>query len=182
MLDMLNGVIKGLSEEQYHNLLTGKATLQYVPSSGPEFALVREKIIKEAHTMEEIETTMGKPVKKYLIAFCRHEGIGILSKDTKAVIYQKIASHFKIDGKKVENEETPVIQIANALKEINIQEDAKEFLLNHPLLRTKKDLMYLAKVLHVHINKSATKMEILNRVVASVTGAKARGKLIRGEN
>lgn len=57
--------------------------------------------------------------------------------------------------------------------------DGKVFINNHATLKTKVNLIKLAKSLNVYVDQNNKKKDIQSRIVESIVGARLRGKGIR---
>lgn len=187
MLQIALNFIQGLTNEQYENILKGNASIDYIiENNHPQFGQLKERIIREARGINDTEKILKKYTKKYLASFCEHSSIDIKARDTKAIIYQKVASHFQFDTESADNdgekfEENKIANIGAELQNFDSLDEAREFLVNHDLLRTKTNLVKLARSLDVYIKQSQSKQAVRNRIVDSVVGSRIRSKVIRAE-
>src|SRR5690606_23977625 len=124
----------------------------------------------------------GGLLKKEIILFCEHYEIDIKKRDTKRVIFPKIAAHFNIDYKEIvkAKERDDLDKVKEKFQPLSSVEEGRRFIANHQLLKTKKDIIRFAKLLDVYVNPKHSKDTILNRVIESVIGSRVRSKVITG--
>lgn len=180
ILQLMLDTMKHLSEDQVEKLSTGKATLQYTELSTQSHPY--EDIIEEIHKAEnlkDIEQHFKTHTKKSLISICRYFQIPTKSTDTKALLTNKIAAHFGKSKVKVPEESIEFQDIQQQLEKIETIKDGKSFINNHGTLKTKVNLIKLAKSLNVYVDPNYKKKDIQSRIVESIVGARLRGKGIR---
>lgn len=187
MLRLALDFLEGLSAKQFQELVEGKAKIRFearVKDTHHEELL--EKIKQEAKHASDVKKILEGLTKKDLIPFCSYMALKIKSKDTKKIIFQKIASHLQIDPSWYESKEItgPVKweDIEIALHNCQTVDEGKRVLLNQDSLRWKKDIIAFARSLEVYVSQQYTKQELLERIVDSVVGARIRGKVIRLED
>lgn len=176
MLDTINN----LSEEEVEKLISGEATLQYKELSTQihPYEEIREKIHK-AQDFNEVELLFKAYTKKSLISICRYFQIPTKSTDTKAALTNKIVAHFNESTVKIPEESTDFQAIQQHLEQMETIKEGKTFITNHSTLKTKVNLIKLAKSLNVYVDPNNKKKEIQSRIVESIVGARLRGKGIR---
>lgn len=180
ILQLMLDTMKHLSDEQVEKLSTGKATLQYVELSTEShpYKQIREEIHKAEH-LKDIEQIFKTHTKKSLLSICRYFQISTKSTDTKAIITNKIVAFFGNSTVKVPEESTEFLEIQQRLEKMDTIKDGKTFINNHGTLKTKVNLIKLAKSLNVYVDPNNKKKDIQSRIVESVVGARLRGKGIR---
>ncbi|AIF45542.1 hypothetical protein [Virgibacillus sp. SK37] len=177
--------LEGLTMEQFQELIEGNAEIHYKVKE-KRYLREIERIEREARQTTDVEKILEGYTKKDLLQFCGEYNLPIKTRDTKKVIYQKIASHFGItdSGGDESNRITGGDQwkpMEDALRNSSTLEEAKELLLTQDALRLKKDIVAFAKYLGVYVNQRYTKQELLERIVNSVVGSGIRGKAMRME-
>ncbi len=193
-LELIVNQLKTLRDDQYEKLLKGEATFQYIEivSEDSESETKNEEndvfddltntIQSEANDLQSIQKLLSKFTKKELSIFCEHLNIQLVSRDTKASIYKKVASYFNISSDEEKSKKEPKNEfetIGEQLKTIQEFQTAKEFLSNHEQLQTKAKLVKLAKTMNVHITTRLTKAQVFTRILESTVGSKLRAKGIR---
>ncbi|MCJ0929782.1 hypothetical protein MST22_01230 [Virgibacillus halodenitrificans] len=177
--------LEGLTVEQFQELIEGNAEIHY-KAKKKRYLKEIQKIEREAKHTTDVEKILEGYTKKKLLLFCEELNLPTKTRETKKVIYQKIAAHFGItdsaehECKKI-SEAEQWKPMEDALSCCNTVEEANEFLLNQDALRLKKDIVAFAKHLGVYVNQRYTKQELLERIVNSVVGSGIRGKAIRME-
>ncbi|WP_163971069.1 hypothetical protein [Oceanobacillus halotolerans] len=181
LFQIISEFINDLSKEQMENLVNGNATIAYRSNSQPIGYQHLETSIRNSKSIQEVERACRGMVKKEIIAFCEVYDIALNKRDTKKVLFKKIASHFQIENTESvqEKDESELEKIKETFQQLKSVEEAKQFLTNHPLLITKKDLIRFAKILDVYVNPKQKKAIILNRIIESVIGSKVRAKVIQ---
>ncbi|WP_066048783.1 hypothetical protein [Robertmurraya korlensis] len=177
IIQVMLDTFKHLSEEQVDKLLTGSASLQYKdisPQSHP-YEDIKEDINK-TKDVKGVEKVLKSHTKKSLLSLCNYFQIETKSSDTKNILYEKIACHF---GKEVQTETNEFEQIQHQLEKMEDVQIGKSFITNHETLKTKVNLIKLARTLNVYVNPKQKKEEIQSRIVESIVGARLRGKGIR---
>lgn len=179
IFQLILDTLKQLSEEQVENLSSGSATLQYteITKKVHPYEEIRKKI-QQAH-ISDIEQLLTTHTKKSLQSLSKYFQIPTKSSDTKAVITNKIATHFGKSSKKIQEESTEFENIQQQLEKIETIKDGKTFINNHATLKTKVNLIKLAKSLNVYVDPNNKKKDIQSRIVESIVGARLRGKGIR---
>ncbi|MCM3601258.1 hypothetical protein M3175_10995 [Robertmurraya korlensis] len=180
ILQLMLDTIRHLSEDQVLKLCTGKATLQYeeLSTESDPYEQIREEIDK-AEDIKEIEQLFKNHTKKSLISICKYFQIAMKSTDTKAVLTNKIVAHFGKATVKVGEESMEFQEIQQQLEKIETIKEGKTLINNHATLKTKVNLIKLAKTLNVYIDPTNKKKDIQSRIVESIVGARLRGKGIR---
>ncbi|MEC2159711.1 hypothetical protein [Virgibacillus halodenitrificans] len=177
--------LEGLTVDQFQELIEGNAEIHY-KAKKKRYLKEIQKIEREAKHTTDVEKILEGYTKKGLLQFGEELDLPTKTRDTKKVIYQKIAAHFGIadsaghECKKI-SEAEQWKPIEDALRNSSTLEEAKEFLLNQDALRLKKDIVTFAKYLGVYVNQRYTKQELLERIVNSVVGSGIRGKAMRRE-
>ncbi|MYL45267.1 hypothetical protein GLV94_06390 [Virgibacillus halodenitrificans] len=177
--------LEGLTVEQFQELIEGNAEIHY-KSKEKGFLKEIQRIERKARHTTDVEKILEGYTKKELLFFCEELDLPIKTRDTKKVIYQKVADHFGIadsarhECKKI-SEAEQWKPIEDALRNSSTLEEAKDFLLNQDALRLKKDIVVFAKHLGVYVNQRYTKQELLKRIVNSVVGSGIRGRAMRME-
>lgn len=180
ILQFMLDTMEPLSEDQIKKLLDGSATLQYTElllKSLP-YEEINEEIHK-AQDINEIEQLFKTHTKKSLVSLCRYFQIVTKSTDTKAILIDKIASHFGKTTTEIQEESNEFRDIQLQLEKIETMKDGKTLINNHGTLQTKVNLIKLAKSLNVYVDPKNKKKEIQSRIVESIVGARLRGKGIR---
>ncbi|MRG86774.1 hypothetical protein [Salinibacillus xinjiangensis] len=175
LFELITKFIHSLSEEQYRSLISGKGKIEFKENNQGDDKRIEK--IKKSRTIREVERNCTGMLKKDIISVCESLKIDAKKRDTKKVLFQKIAAHFQI---KDENEDDELIKVKETLQKFKSPEEAKEYLTNQQLLKTKKDIIHLAKLLDVYINPKHTKTMILNRIIESVIGSQLSAQAIRG--
>ncbi|WP_121616408.1 hypothetical protein [Virgibacillus halodenitrificans] len=177
--------LEGLTMKQFQELIEGNAEIHY-KAKEKRFLKEIQRIEREARHTADVEKILEGYTKKDLLQFGDELNLPIKTRDTKKVIYQKIADHFGLtdsaghECKKI-SEAEQWKSIEDALRNSSTLEKAKDFLLNQDSLRLKKDIVAFAKHLGVYVNKRYTKQELLERIVNSVVGSRIRGRAMRME-
>jgi len=180
IFQLILDTLKNLSEEQVENLSSGSATLKYteITKKVHPYEEIREKI-HQAHTISDIEKLLTPHTKKSLLSLSKYFQIPTKSSDTKAILTNKIATNFGKSTKKIPEESTEFENIQQQLEKIETIKDGKTFINNHATLKTKVNLIKLAKSLNVYVDPNNKKKDIQSRIVESIVGARLRGKGIR---
>lgn len=180
VLELLLDTIKHLADDQVEKLLTGGATLQYTELSHQNlpYEKIRQEINK-VQNIKEIDQLFKTHTKKTMVSICRYFQIDTKSADTKAILSHKIATHFRKSTAEVQEEIHEFQDIQLQLEKIENIKDGKMFINNHGTLKTKVNLIKLAKSLNVYVDPNHKKKEIQSRIVESIIGARLRGKGIR---
>jgi N-glycosylase/DNA lyase len=167
--------IDRLSDKQYENLVSGNALIEYkLKQNGESYQQLKESLI-QCKTINEIESILGRMLKKEIVSFCKYYKIDVKQKDTKKEMYDKIADHLKIQTQGDQLNEVKI-----KFQQMKSMEEAKQYLTSHQLLKTKKDIIRLAKLLDVYVNQKDRKDIILNRIIESVIGSQVRADVIIG--
>ncbi|MCL7746830.1 hypothetical protein [Halalkalibacter alkaliphilus] len=174
--------VEQLTNEQYEKLVSNEASICYVEeqrkgSSDDEFEKWKVSIIEE----QDVEKVLRRKTKKEIVRFCTYYNIPTVTKDTKAILYEKISEYFQIGANTLELEKKDrIAEIGKELEKFDDAEQALGFLGKEKSLQTKSNVMKLAKSLDVFVNQKQSKQDIINRIVDSVVGAKVRARVIRG--
>ncbi|WP_060678315.1 hypothetical protein [Virgibacillus halodenitrificans] len=178
--------LEGLTVEQFQELIKGNAEIHY-KAKKKRYQKELQRIEQEARHTTDVEKILEGYTKKKLLLFCEELNLPTKTRDTKKVIYQKVADHFGIADsagheckKTVEADQWKPME--DALSCCNTVEEAKDFLLSQDALRLKKDIVVFAKHLGVYVNQRYTKQELLERIVNSVVGSGIRGRAMRMED
>ncbi len=181
IFQLILDTLKQLSEEQVENLSSGSATLKYTETTTKKvhpYEEIRDKI-QQAHSISDIEQILTTHTKKSLLSISKYYQIPTKSSDTKAILTNKIVTHFGKSTKKIPEESTEFENIQQQLEKIETIKDGKTFINNHATLKTKVNLIKLAKSLNVYVDPNNKKKDIQSRIVESIVGARLRGKGIR---
>lgn len=180
ILQLMLDTIQHLSEDQVQKLCAGKAALQYkeLPTESYPYEQIREEIHK-AEDIRDIEQLFKTHTKKSLISMCKYFQISMKSTDTKALLTHKIVAHFGKSTVKLPEETIEFQDIQQQLEKIETIKEGKSLINNHATLKTKVNLIKLAKTLNVYIDPTNKKKDIQSRIVESIVGARLRGKGIR---
>lgn len=196
MFSIINSFIKGLSVNEYENILNGSATLKYVEKSlslaeKNQFDEILNNILGVGGVLNENTMDIIKEkieTKNQLIAFCNYLNIDLKSKDTKEDIYEKILIFIEENKEILINKINKNVSIHQMIEMIALElegfvdkEQALKFLLDKKVLENKSHSLFLAKVLDVNVRKESSNLEILERIVDSVVGSKLRSMVIRGK-
>jgi ribosome-interacting GTPase 1 len=108
------------------------------------------------------------------------------NEDFNSLLSGKGRLYFKSD-KAYENNNENILendlkQIVNQLLQFESRELAIQFLENNDLVRLKEQLLNLAAVLNVYINKNASKPIIIKKIVDSTVGSMIASKAIKETN
>lgn len=184
LMEVVTHTLKNLTITEYHNLLNGNGRLQFVEENTDKYHDVIQTL-KGSESYEGFYRTLknhkNSKTKKQLGEFCNHLRIEIKSKDTKVVLYEKIAARFGY-GKEEPSENTvdkEVIKFGKQLQNMQSIKEAEEFLYDQKNLKTKATLQTLAKIYDVHIQSRMTKEEIIKRIIDSVVGSRLKSMVIR---
>lgn len=197
LIGILDNAIKGLSDNEIENLVLGKATLKYVMKnisneSREHYDALIEKLIY-CSNKEEVKNILKEDkmlIKKVdYLDFCDYISIEIKTKDSIENLIEKIYEYITnkkenylsyFDGKK--DKDILLQNISYKLEEFNDLEEANKYLLSESTLLTKSDLLKLAKLLNVYIEKETSNDSISRKIVDSVVGAKLRSFALRGKS
>ncbi|MBB6452572.1 hypothetical protein HNQ94_001017 [Salirhabdus euzebyi] len=179
LMNLVADFIEGLTEREFQSLLNNQAKLcvEVLDNNPDQDIFIRLK--SQANSLLDIEEALKKFKKNELISLCKIHGIDVKTRDTKKVIYEKVAAHLKVHDSEGTDVSNPYEEVKKILNNSNDREDATEYLVHHPLLKTKKDLIKLAKSYAIYVDQKYTKRDLLDRIVESVVGARLRGKAIR---
>ncbi|MFD1039440.1 hypothetical protein ACFQ3N_13705 [Virgibacillus byunsanensis] len=180
MLGITMDFLSRLTTKQFQELVNGNAVIRY--EANGDHTKAYEQVMEKIKQTAMVEKHMKNYTKKELLSFCRYFKIDIKSRDTKNVIFQKIAVHVNLGDSKSTPKAVNYKQLETALHNCNTIKEANELLRNENLLLLKKDITAFARELGVYVNQKYTKQELTERIVDSVVGARIRGKLIRMED
>lgn len=173
--------ISDLSNEQYQNLLSGKAVVRYEQlEPNQRTALLVEKFRSDIRLLK-LEDIKKQFKKEELLLISEHYNVSNKSRDTKQDIINKLVHSFGENIKSTANNDHMHQKLAEEIHKFDSVEKGKDYLANHPKLRTKKDIIALAKSMDVYVSQTYTKQKLLNRIAESIIGAKLRGQIIRSE-
>ncbi len=171
LFHILSNFISNLNDEQITNLINGTAKITYQELNNKD----KRDVLQKASSIKEVEQTFNGMLKTEIVTFCRSQGIKVKNRDTKKELFQKIASFYNI-----KMEENHLNEVILNLQQMNSLEEGRVFLSRHELIKTKQDLIQLAKSLDVHVQPKLRKNELLERIIKSVIGSKLRVKMIQG--
>jgi hypothetical protein len=176
---IISEFINSLSEEQYDHLLNGNAAIEYKVKTNSINKSLKESLLN-SKAIEDVESIFKGMLKKQILLFCEINGVDVRKSDTKKVLIEKIAAHFHKVNSESKSAEDNLKKVREELGRYTEVEKAREFLSNHPLLKTKKEIVHFARLLDVYVHQKQSKAIILNRIIESVVGSQVRAKLIRG--
>lgn len=191
LLDIFKDTISQLTESDLNNLLTGKGKLKFERDKKEENSSEQfnelYRLLKEAEDNLRFQNILimnnQLKTKKQLLEFCVTSNIKVKSRDTKAVILEKIFTHFGKEPQNTTTKETTqkLKQIGEELSAIESVREAESFIFNNSALKTKNELISLGKIFNVHVQSNMKKRQVIERIVESLVGSKINSKTIRNK-
>lgn len=194
VLKILMNFVDGLSNSEVESLLNGTGAIKYVEKdiSSSDKEIFNEIIYKLAKTNSQQEmfhqllTDSRLDSKQRMQEFCRFLNLPYKTKDVLDALRLRIVDaitkdrqRFIVNFDKQADTNYLLQNISYRLEEIADVDEAVSFLAENELLKTKSNLILLAKLLDVYITKDQSSEEIIKRIIDSVVVAKLRSKAIR---
>lgn len=190
VMSLFSTFISGLSNDEYDDLINGYAEIKLISK-----ALKKEQdyleIIYDLNNQTSIENKITylnnyMSTKKDLINLCKYLNIETITKDTVAILMEKIIVGAKREEQniiykveKIDNKQNELLSIITFLEETTDSEKAVRFLKEKEL--SKSDYLNLARNMDVFPEKSANVEVIINMIVKNVVEAKLRSLKIRNK-
>jgi|SRR5690625_43713 len=93
---LISDFIVQLNDEQKRNLIIGNAEIEYKEKYECKHNNSLKESVLKSTNIEEVEKTFEGMFKRGIISFCEFYKININKNDSKRILCQKIAAHFKV--------------------------------------------------------------------------------------
>jgi hypothetical protein len=192
---MVASFISNLSAVEYDSLLNGTGSIKYfdkgISSHDKEvFERLIEKVSLASSSLEMqdlLRNNTDLNSRARLIELCRFLNVEYKTKDTIGALQDRVLVYLESHKEQISNERAKQTdtnyqfsQISNQLQEIDDTDLAMRYLSEQELLRSRYNLMTLARKLDVYINKETSAEDVMKKIVDSVVGARLRSRAIRG--
>lgn len=193
---LFSDFINGLSESDYECLINGHATInikkkEITSSQNEVYDSVLKKLINiEEYDLltKELKDNNNLKKKADRIKFCEYLNITVLNKDTIPNLNDKIINYINNNkgdiiykNSKREDVINSFEKIAEKIAKIMDEKEAREYIVNCEILSNKANLIKLANILDVYVEKDKTYEDIVNKIVSTVVTAKIRSYKIRNK-
>ncbi|MBO0424162.1 hypothetical protein [Enterococcus plantarum] len=188
---LLNEFIESLSDEDVKSLLIGSSFLKIHKNKfSKEMILKSIQDIRYEFVHGDVEKVLNTSeyTNDYLMAIMEELGISYRKKDTKKELINSLSSYLVASKKELlkqssdnVDQEKRIEKVVESIREsLNVNESI-DILNDKKLVKNKRELLEIAKLLHVYFPKEPSYDRAVNAIVDNVVGAKIRSLKIRNE-